>query len=326
MNDVKMKKETQDKKYNSDKKTQKVSKNSEILTKYSNFNENNAVFGDANNSSKLSSEESVNMKLVWKNSIFKFLKILLCAVCFLFFMIFILFLFFPANCANVFKFFGAFELQEKCLVRNYEKSGEPYDLYELILVQDEHKNFSGELESVCKMLSLDDYEIFCDALDRESLKDVSADMFGYVGNSRAYFLGKQVKCQILLNGNANALVCKNLNSTNLTENTFAVAVRTILNIEGLDDFAKKTKIDDLLQTWNSEFSENDVETLVLNRIEDLKQSISDLFGSNKIIAGFSLFDVSDALLNARILQGNETKIDEARQIFDEARQIYLSLL
>lgn len=241
---------------------------------------------------KTTKEESLNKVLV-KNVLKSFFKIVLAVVCCFFFLISILFYLAPKFDAKIFNFFGLTKAEEKCYEQIYKNTGSTSDLYNLVVFEMEHNNTREELEFILQLYKVDDYKEFCDKLDASGVKSANGNksLYIYVADTNAFLKSQEIKCRVEIGidsrtdgwqNNVASIVRDNLAGDNLTENTFETFVRNVYFSKDLTEIGKQKIANDF---WGLITAENSIssEDLINQRLQKIEEELSVASDVQKIL-------------------------------------------
>ena len=137
-------------------------------------------------------EEKVFDKQIWLNSLKIFGKIFFCLVVSFFYVISVMFFIQPKFDAKIFNYFGLTKAEESCYEQIYRKSNSSVDLYNLILFEQQIGNTNKELLYINELFAKDDYEDFCDKLDKSSIENAGANktLIATVGDVDSFLISR----------------------------------------------------------------------------------------------------------------------------------------
>lgn len=264
---------------------------------------------------------------VWKNASISFLKIFCVIVCAYFFVLTIVFSLFPRVTANYFKFFGATKAEELCYERQYQKTNDIADLYNLILFEQDRNNLK-QLQFINELRSKKEYEEFCKELNDSALKETTEkSLVAYVGDVNAYLINQKVKCLYNLNLGCETFIYDELKSGKLTEQSFASYAELVFSNKSLTSEQKIVKYQDLLDT-SELFGGQTLEVLLNNRLLALSEKASEdnLQENEEIILKFTLAKNYKACYYVYSTLGNEVKTEEFVAKYNEAIAEYNKII
>lgn len=263
---------------------------------------------------------------VWKNATVSFLKIIGIVVCAFFFVTTTLFSLFPSLGTEYYNVLGLKKAEELCYERQYQKSDNIADLYNLVVFEQDKNNIK-QLQYINELMNKKGYTDFCEKLNDSALsKTNEKSLIAYVGDVNAYLVNQKVKCLYELNISAETFVYSCLKNDNLTEQSFASYVELIRKDNSLSETKKIEKYQDLLDTF--EANGQTLEVLLNNRLLYINQKLGEtnLSENNKIILQYTLMNDYRACYVVYHTIGNETKTSEYETKYNEARSEYNNLV
>ena len=263
---------------------------------------------------------------VWKNASVSFLKIFGVIVCAYIFVLTVVFSLFPGATANYFKFFGATKAEELCYERQYQKTNDIADLYNLILFEQDRNNLK-QLQFINELRSKKEYEDFCKKLNDSALSDTTEkSLVAYVGDVNAYLVNQKVKCLYKLNLGCEVFIYTELKSGKLTEQSFASYAELVYTDKSLTKEQKIAKYHDLIDT--AELDGQTLEVLLNNRLLALNEKVSEenLQENEEIILKFTLAKDYKACYYVYSTLGNEVKTSEFMTKYNEAIAEYNNII
>lgn len=141
-------------------------------------------------------EDKIFDKQTWLNSLKIFGKIIFCAIAAFFYLISVMFFLNPKFDVKIFNFMGLTKAEESCYEQIYKKSNSSADLYNLILFEQQAGNTSKELLYINELFAKDDYDEFCDKLNKSSIKNAGSNkaLVATVGDVNSFLICRKVKC------------------------------------------------------------------------------------------------------------------------------------
>ena len=126
----------------------------------------------------------------------------------------------------------------------YNRSDKITDLYNLILCEGELGNFSKELDCIDEIIARDDYNEFCNTMDKASLNSVKdKQMLPYSVNVNGYLMSRKVICLYNLNKEGiETYVYRQTSVGKISEYSFSTYVDLIYNDNSLTDAQKREKL------------------------------------------------------------------------------------
>ncbi len=257
----------------------------------------------------------IGMKIALKTLVGCFIGIM-----FAFCLIFVLFPKFSLKINNVLGFKNVKELNYQMI---YDRSDKITDLYNLILYKAEMEDFDGELELIDEIISRDDYNEFCGALDKASLKSVSdKTMLPYSVNVNGYLMSRKVVC--LYNTQKNGFetyIFRQTNTGKLSEYSYSTYVDLVCGDENLTNAQKSEKL-----TFLNEISSDiggeltTLETLVQERVQNIIIKLGiETSAEKKISLQYALTRIYRSRYYAYEVLGDETKKLENKRLYEEAK-------
>jgi hypothetical protein len=155
--------------------------------------------------------------------------------------IFVLFPKFSLKINNSLGLDGVKELNYQMI---YNRSGKITDLYNVILYECELGKTSKELGYIEEMIARDDYNEFCETMDKASLKSVKdKNMLPYSVNVNGYLLSRKVICLYNLKKEGlETYVYRQTSIGKISEYSFSTYVDLIYNDNSLTDAQKREKL------------------------------------------------------------------------------------
>lgn len=285
---------------------------------------------------EVDAKEKTFDKQMWLNSLKISAKILLACLVLFFYIISVLFFLAPNIDAKLFNFFGLTKAEESCYLQVYDNSGKITDLYNIVLFEQENGNYEKEIYYINVLMSDDEYESFCEKMNKASIKSSSKELYAYVGDVNAYLINRKVKCLYALNlensyeNRSSAIIAyvrNQLKSENAYETSFLTYVNLVLNDKTLTDSQIKETFEILDGLISSEDSESTTE--LLQKREDLILLLLEEESDNvqKIILQKSLVDFYKAEYRYfDVLGEEESVLDEIENSYNQAVLEYQNLI
>lgn len=201
-------------------------------------------------------------KQMWVNSLKISLKIILFACVIFFYIISVMFVLAPKFDARIFNFFGMKKAEESCLIQVYEKTESITDLYNVVLLEQQQGHYEKELYYINVLMDREDYDDFCEKLNKSSINEVSKSMYAYVGDIDSYLTNRKVKCLYALNqenkyeNRSNSImkfVRNELKSQNVYDSTFA----TFVSLVASDKTISREQKVETVETLENMYTEDD---------------------------------------------------------------------
>lgn len=285
---------------------------------------------------EVDAKEKTFDKQMWLNSLKITAKILLACLALFFYIISVLFFLAPNIDAKLFNFFGLTKAEESCYLQVYDSSGKITNLYNIVLFEQENGNYEKELYYINVLMSDDEYESFCEKMNKASIKSSSKELYAYVGDVNAYLINRKVKCLYALNlensyeNRSSAIIAyvrNQLKSENAYETSFLTYVNLVLNDKTLTESEIKETFEILDGMISSEDSESTTE--LIQKREDLILLLLDEESDNvqKIILQKSLVDFYKAEYRYFDALGEEESVlDEIENNYNQAVLEYQNLI
>lgn len=275
-------------------------------------------------------EEKVFDKQIWLNSFKIFGKIFFCLVVSFFYVISVMFFIQPKFDAKIFNYFGLTKAEESCYEQIYNKSNSSVDLYNLILFEQQIGNTNKELLYINELLAKDDYEEFCDKLDKSSIENAGSNktLIATVGDVDSFLISRKVKCLYQMNRNTKfenrsksvqEYVRSCLKNGSLTELSFSTYVLLVDGDSSLSENQKKQEfesLNDLISSANNVSTEtllNDREMQLFETINTSSSNAENIIVLNAMVKFYRAKYVFCEKLgeSADVLESIESKYDSA---------------
>ena len=275
-------------------------------------------------------EEKVFDKQIWLNSFKIFGKIFFCLVVSFFYVISVMFFIQPKFDAKIFNYFGLTKAEESCYEQIYNKSNSSVDLYNLILFEQQIGNTNKELLYINELLAKDDYEEFCDKLDKSSIENAGSNktLIATVGDVDSFLISRKVKCLYQMNRNTKFenrsksvqdYVRSCLKNGSLTELSFSTYVLLVDGDSSLSENQKKQEfesLNDLISSANNVSTEtllNDREIQLFETINTSSSNAENIIVLNAMVKFYRAKYVFSEKLgeSADVLESIEAKYDSA---------------
>lgn len=263
---------------------------------------------------------------VWKGATISFLKIIGIVVCAFFFVTTTLFSLFPSLGTEYYNILGLTKAEELCYERQYQKTDNIADLYNLVVFEQDKNNLK-QLQYINELMNKKGYTDFCEKLNDSALgKTTEKSLIAYVGDVHAYLVNQKVKCLYELNISAETFIYSCLKTDNLTEQSFASFVELVRKDNSLSKTEKTQKYEDLLSTFEADGQT--LEVLLNNRLLDINNKLGEmnLSENEKIILQYSLMNDYRACYIVYHTIGNEVKTSEFETKYNDARNVYNNLV
>lgn len=266
------------------------------------------------------------MQMAWLGALKTFGKIMLAVVICFFYATMSVFFISPMSAAKMYNFMGLKRAEEACYVRQYEQDGKILNLYNLVIFEMQQDSFEKELYYLNLLLVNDEYENFCKKLDESSLKSVkNKSLVAYSCNSNSFLINQKVKCMYNLNISSSAIadfVRAKLKNPNTAEYSLTTYVDLILADSTLNETQRQALLKSL-------YVDETIKTQLDSRISALENMAS----SNEITIAQKLIYQNALASNAKgkylLLKAenaDETKINEAKDFYENSYKTYRSLL
>lgn len=263
---------------------------------------------------------------VWKGATVSFLKIIGIVVCAFFFVITTLFSLFPSLGTEYYNILGLKKAEELCYERQYQKTDNIADLYNLVVFEQDKNNIK-QLQYINELMNKKGYADFCRKLNNSALSKTSEkSLIAYAGDVHAYLVNQKVKCLYELNISAETFIYSCLKTDNITEQSFASFVELVRKDDVLSKERKIQKYEDLLNTFEADGQI--LEVLLNNRLLDINNKLGEmnLSENEKIILQYSLMNDYRACYIVYHTIGNEVKTSEFETKYNDARNEYNNLI
>ncbi len=265
---------------------------------------------------------------IWKNALKKTAKILLIFILVGFYVNAMIVVLFPRFSAKIYNFMGLSRAEEYSLERVYEKDKDNADLYNLIVFEQNQKNYEKELNYINLLMINDDYDKFCEKLDESAAKTIKdKSMIAYMCNTNGYIVSQKVKCLFNLGLSAETFIYSNLaDKNNLKENSYAVYVEFIYDSNMKGD-KKKEMIANLNETFDSENPDVCIEDLFKERIANiiLEQNTAENL-TDKILLEYALMENYKAGHLYNLIVENAAQAEVYKQLYIASVNEYYDLL
>lgn len=264
---------------------------------------------------------------VWKSASVSFLKIFGAIVCAYFFVITVIFALFPSVMTKFYNTLGFHKAEELCYERQYQKTNDIADLYNLVLFEQDRNNLK-QLQFINELRSRKEYSEFCEELNKSALEETTEKaLIPYVGDVNAYLVNQKVKCLFGLGLGVETFIYSELKTTEISEQSFACFVELVKSSQSLSENDKKEKFDNLLDTIELDDG-RELSVLVNLRIEKLEEELANesLSQSKKIILSYTLTKTYRACYTVYQTLGNEVKTEEFKTKYNSALKNYNSLI
>lgn len=269
-------------------------------------------------------------KLEFNKSVKIALKTLSCCFIITMFIFASIFVISPKTSLKINEMFGFTKVQGLNYQMIYSRSNKITDLYNVIIFEEEQKNFEKELFYIDKIVKREDYNSFCDTLDKASIKKSSdKNMIPYSSNVNGYLLSRKVICLYNLEKDGiETFVFNQTKNGKITEYSFATFVDLVYSNKTLSKAEKQAKFRYLLELsvvqGESLVNMND---LIDGRIDALKNALLAETDSNqKIILNYSLLRVYGARFYIYQVLGDETKKNENSNLYSETKTALNALI
>lgn len=266
--------------------------------------------------------EPVLNKKVWLNSL-KIFAITLGIIIFVFFFaISAIFFISPKIDAKIFNFLGLKKAEEACYVQAYEKSGSNVDLYNLIIFESELENHEKELMYINELINDEDYQEFCQKLDKSALASVEdKSLIAYVCNTNGYLINQKLKCMYELgfdegvSATVRNYVKSRLSNDFMFDTSFVTYVELVRNDNDLTAQEKKSKIEMVYD-----------DTALKKRLSNLQDYIEgDILLENRIIAQNSIMNIRRAVYMIDLLN-ESSEVESSKTAYESALAVYNDLV
>ena len=186
-----------------------------------------------------SKEENINLKNGLKIGLN---TLIACFVVIMFSLTFI-FVLFPKFSLKINNSLGLDKVKELNYQMIYNRSEKITDLYNVILYEGELGKHSKELGYIDEMIAREDYNEFCETMDKASLKSVKdKNMIPYSVNVNGYLLSRKVICLYNLKKEGiDTYVYRQTSLGKISEYSFSTYVDLIYNDNSLTDAQKREK-------------------------------------------------------------------------------------
>lgn len=264
---------------------------------------------------------------VWKNALKKTVKILFVVIMLVFYINAMVLTLLPRFSAKVYRFMGFSRAEEYSLERVYEKSKDNADLYNLIVFEQNKKNYEKELNYINMLMINDEYNEFCEQLDLSAMKTIKdKSLIAYMCNTKNYINSQKVKCLFNLGIPVETFIYSNLATDYLTENSYATYIEIVYN-SNMSWSQKKEKIEALNETFSSQNPDVIVEDLFKERIADIVLEKTREKGlSEKILLEYSLMENYKAGYLYNLIIENETQAEVYKQFYIGSAELYYELV
>lgn len=294
----------------------------------------------SNNSSSKKSVQQEKRPNVWLSSLKITAKIIICVFSLFSLVVASLFYLVPSADIKIFNFLGATKAEERCYERIYAKTGSTSDLYNLIIFEMEHENSEKELEYIKKIYEADDYKVFCAKLNKSGI--VSADgnksLYAYVADTEAFLMGQEMKCTVDVSLSKQpedwqmdivSLIQKNIQSENLTENSFYTFSSMIYKTDklALKDKSLIMQMLSLILIDDARFEDlviarrNSI-SLKLDNLNKETDVVQEILLTHSIMQWYSGLYYYDLMLN----QSETTRGQDYKKAYEETLQKYNNLI
>lgn len=205
----------------------------------------------------------------------------------------------------------------------YNRSGKITDLYNVILYECELGKTSKELGYIDEMIARDDYNEFCETMDKASLKSVKdKNMLPYSVNVNGYLLSRKVICLYNLKKEGlETYVYRQTSVGKISEYSFSTYVDLIYNDNSLTDAQKREKLAFLMninEVKNNELiSQAELLDLRIGYIND--RLISEKDKEEQIALQYTLTRIYRSRYYVYEVLGSEEKKLENKTLFESAK-------
>lgn len=265
---------------------------------------------------------------VWKNALKKTAKILLVVILVGFYISGMIVVIFPRFSAKIYNFMGLSRAEEYSLERVYEKSKDNADLYNLIVFEQNQKNYEKELNYINLLMVSDDYDKFCENLDKSAIKAIEEkSMIAHMCNVNGYLASQKVKCMFNLGLGVETFIYTNLTAeNNLIENSYASYVELVYD-SNMSKAKKKEAIETLNETFEQSNNNLTIEDLFKERIADIIiAQTAEEDAAKKILLEYALMENYKAGELYNLIIENTVQAEVYEQLYLESVTSYYNLV
>lgn len=243
-----------------------------------------------------------------------------------------IFAIFPKFSLKINQALGLKRVQEYNYQMIYDRSGNIADLYNLIIFEEELEKTNKELICLNEILTRNDYDDFCKAMDEASIKKINnKKLIPYSANVNGYLVGRKVYCLYSLGSkNVQSFVYQQTKNSKYKEYSFAVYVDLVVGDENLTAEQKEIILSEFidLQELDTEKAQLvSMKELVKNKIDGLNSLIKleSTSENNKLIFTYELmrFYGANASLYEILSKGANISEDDKKE-YEEKQQINLN--
>ena len=247
------------------------------------------------------------------------LKTLLDSFVVIMFIICSLFVVFPKTSLKLHKLIGNKNIQEYNYKIIYSRSKDIKDLYNLIIFEGNAGNFNDELYYINELLSKNDYQAFCEQMDKASVEELKRQhLTTSSANVNGYLLSRKVICMYnLKESGLETYVYRQTLEGKLSEYSFATYVDLVYADENLTKNEKAEKLSCLIDTMDG--INGKLSILLQARVDGLKTAIILADDDKKDILRYTLMRIYASRFYVYDVIGDEDLKTENLELYREIK-------
>lgn len=238
----------------------------------------------------------------------------------------IVFVIFPKLSLKINNLLGATKIQEYNYQMIYAKSDNITDLYNLIIFEGEQENTEKELKYIDEMIARDDYNEFCEAMDKANLKKTdNKSLLRYSTNVSGYIYSRKINCMYSLGTqNIESYIFKLAGYEKVTGYGFSSYVELVYNDKNLTKSQKLEKFTYLNELMNEKGKT--MKNLLDEKISSLKNfKIRAESDNEKLVYNYTLSRIYSANYYFYDILSNDGKNEEYKNLKEENLENYNSI-